>query len=343
MINPDTDVQFALDRLADVPFVERIDVCSGPTGDAGDEYPPDAYVKVRTATGEVRFCVEVKRTHVTHAIADRVVARARARNEPLLLVAAYVPAGIGERLAHADVNYVDEVGNYRLAVGHQYLAVKEGRKPARKPPGVQGTRLAGYKVMFTLLARPDYLALPVRELAAKAGVGKTAAADAVNRLIAQGLAGRGAHRQLLDPPELMDRWLAAYATYVRPRLFLGAYKTRYLEPPTLEAAIEHAAPRGRWALGGGAAADRMTHYYRGRTTVLHVEERPRRLLRDIGALAADDGPLIVLGIPGPVALEGSEPHIVHPLLVYTELYAENNERAREAARIVAERFLQGVG
>ncbi len=343
MTHPTLDLEHALDRLAELPFVEGIEV-HPQAEDAANAFQQDGYVLVHTPTGNARIYLELVRTHLTAAIADRVVARARARaGAGVLLVAPYVPPAIGETLAEADVNYVDEVGNYRLAIGENYLAMKEGRKPARRPPGVQGTRLAGYKVIFTLLARPDYLALPVRELAVKAGVGKTAAADAVNRLAAQGLVGKGAHRQVLDQRELMDRWLAGYVTYVRPRLFLGAYRTRHLDPPALEAAIEGAPPPGHWALGGGAAAQRMTRYYRGPTTVLHLESGPpQRFLREIGALRADDGDLIVLGAPGPVAFEGTEPHLAHPLLVYTELYAGHDERAREAAQLLADKFLQGV-
>lgn len=334
------DLQHMLAPLQELPFVETLEVRRQQEVREPAPHEPDAVLLIHTPTGEVLFHVTLKRTHLTHAIADAVMARVRAADDtPWLLVAPYVPPGIAGRLADAGVNYVDAVGNCRLAIGERYFALKEGKKPDRRPPALRGVRLAGYQVAFTLLAHPEYVDLTVRELADRAGVGKTAAADALNRLAAQGLVGKGPHRQLLDPRELLDRWLAGYADTVRPRLFMGAYRTPHPDPPALEAAIEQADPDQDWAFGGGAAVDRLTHYYRGPVTVLHVQEQPRQLLRDLKALEAEDGPLVILGTPGPVGLEGVHLHTAHPLLVYTELYAEGRERPREAARVLAEEFL----
>lgn len=323
-----------------MPFVDDLELRIEPDGPPG-QYRPDAKLILVTPTGRVPFYVEVKRTHLTYAIADAVTAHARKVEEaPLLLAAPYVPPGIAEQLAEAGINYVDEAGNYRVAVGERYFAERTGQKPDKRPKALQGARLAGHQVIFTLLARPEYVDLTIRELAEKANVGKTAAGDALKRLEARGLIGKRKPRRILEPRELMDRWLAGYTTYVRPRLFLGAYRTPHGDPDDLEAAIEDAAPDVEWAWGGGAAADRLTGYYRGEETVLHVDDEPDQMLRAIRALRAEDGPLRVFGVPGPVAFEGAAPRTVHPLLVYTELYASGGERARDAAREIGERYLE---
>jgi hypothetical protein len=58
------------------------------------------------------------------------------------------------------------------------------------------------------------------------------------------------------------------------------------------------------------------------------------------ALPAGDGPLVLLEAPTTLALGGPEEHVAHPLLIYTELITARDERAREAAEELRERFLQ---
>ena len=55
--------------------------------------------------------------------------------------------------------------------------------------------------------------------------------------------------------------------------------------------------------------------------------------------AQDEGNLTILRTPGIVAFEGSEPHLAHPLLVYSEMLASPEPRMREAAQEIRERFL----
>jgi len=98
-----------------------------------------------------------------------------------------------------------------------------------------------------------------------------------------------------------------------------------------------------WAWGGATAGYRLTQHYRGPTTTLHVAAPPTTMQRQLNLLPAKDGPIVVLGVPGPLGLEGPSPHIAHPLLVYTELLVEGDERALEAAAEIRTRFLGQIG
>lgn len=57
------------------------------------------------------------------------------------------------------------------------------------------------------------------------------------------------------------------------------------------------------------------------------------------ALRADDGPLILVRAPGPLAFKGAKPRTVAPLLVYTELLFAGDKRAREAAGEIERKYL----
>src|SRR5262245_1723517 len=104
--------------------------------------------------------------------------------------------------------------------------------------------------------------------------------------------------------------------------------------PTLDRRVD-------WRWGGGAAAQRLTRYYRGEKTVVHVAEAPLDLPKLLRAAPDRNGPLTILRVPGPVALKGATAHTVHPLLVYSELLADGSERAIDASERIAERFSIG--
>jgi hypothetical protein len=161
------------------------------------------------------------------------------------------------------------------------------------------------------------------------------------RLTEEGLVGTGLNgRRLLQRQIVLDRWLAGYTTVVRPRLLIGRYRTDDSDPIALERKIENTLRRDMtWGWGGGAAAMRLTHHFRGTDTVLHLAAPISDLPRRLRALPARDGPLIVIRTPGPIALEGVEAGTVHPLLVYTELLATGQSRALEAAATIWDRYL----
>ena len=53
----------------------------------------------------------------------------------------------------------------------------------------------------------------------------------------------------------------------------------------------------------------------------------------------DNGPLILLRAPGPIAFEGAAPRTVAPLLVYSELLFDGDKRRRETAVEIQRKYL----
>jgi hypothetical protein len=221
------------------------------------------------------------------------------------------------------------------------MAYVEGRTEKRTVEQRRGLRIPGYQILLAVLAEPDLLNTTARRLADVAGTGKTAAAETLRRLQDENLIGKVKGRRfLLEARVLLDRWIAGYATHVRPRLVMGTYHTRQRDPKALEQHIEEVlADEPRWGFGGGAAAARLMRHYRGEHTVVHLEKAALNLPKRLHAQRADGGTLVLLRTPGQVAYDGLEPHTVHPLLIYTELLATGEPRAREAAHAIREKHL----
>jgi hypothetical protein len=64
------------------------------------------------------------------------------------------------------------------------------------------------------------------------------------------------------------------------------------------------------------------------------------LLKRLRALPANDGPFIIYRTPSKVAFEGIAPRTVPPLLVFAELMATGDSRARETAKEIREHYLK---
>ena len=329
-----------LERVRELPFVlaaEALPLAVGLSRDLG----VDGRLRIRTPTGDVEFLVVRRRSSPTLAVLRAIAERLGALAEPCVLLAPYVGRKAAQELRQLQLNYMDSVGNCRLAIGDRYIAHVEGRRPPALPSSARGLGVAGYQVYFGLLADPALRGASVRRIAEAAGVGKTAVADALRRLEADGiLVQTRSGRRLLEPRRLTDRWLEGYAALVRPRTEIGRYRTVHGDPPSLEAAVEaQLGSDAVWGWGGTAAAARLTQYYRGRETVLHIQDPPTDLATRLKALPAEDGSLRIFKTPGTVAYEGAIPHTVHPLLVYGELLAGNDARAHKAAEELRERFL----
>jgi hypothetical protein len=292
---------------------------------------------------EREYLAEVKRTvSLGLPLVDQLGTRQKRSKRPLILLAHRVSDGIATKLREAGIAYVDLAGNCHLESPPGIYVHVEGRRlddRARIGDARANLRSGGLHVLFALVARPELAGQPVRELAAAAGAGKSTTAAVLKRLADDGLiGGTGQRRRVLRPTQLRERWLTSYAQTLRPKWIRGRFRPSARDHAELEAQLASALQGAKWAWGGTAAEQRLIGYYRGAETIVHVAEPMPELPKRIRALPDRQGPLVVMVTPIPLAFEGPEPNLPHPLLVYSELLASSDERAMRAAAELEERL-----
>lgn len=333
----DVLVSKCLEQLEALPFVRRaaLDTDSREGG-------LDGRLTITTPTGKVVLPCEIKRSHLRRESAQ-LLPPLSARHPGLIVLAPLVGRDLGDILESKGVNFVDAVGNCHVRLGDQYVSRVQGRSPEERAPEDRALRAPAYRALFAFLARPELLAASTRTVAALTDISPQTVSDLRNRLVHQGLvleAGVGRRWTPGRRKHAMDLWLAGFSSTLKASLVLGRYRAKERDPRDLEQRIESELDAlCEWRYGGGAAAMRLTKYYRGDTTLIYLRQPPSDLTSRLQLVRDTAGPLTLLHAPGSVAFEGPDPHCVHPLLVYADLLAENDERASEAATEVYERFL----
>jgi hypothetical protein len=296
------------------------------------DMPPEGIVLItfQTQSGPQRLSVHQYRSHLTNDVADHLIAQ---RSTPMLVLAPSIGAPLGAKLANASINYLDRSGNCHLAFGALYVHV-EGRTPSALPTTNKGLRAAGYQVLFSYLAQPDLLNATVRTVAAAAGVSRQPVSDMRRRLLDDEYVVETGDICRWIPQRQQDAlslWLHGYETSVRPFLTWGTYRTNDPSPQALEDRLVSALGISELRWGGSAAGFKLTGHYRGERTVVHIHTPPGDLRQRLNALSDPHGNLVLMDAFGEI---NWQPETVHPLLVYSEMLRENNERASEAAREV---------
>lgn len=350
-MKPRADLSSHLERLAELPFLEKPREIRCPGQDGAR---PDACIELTVGGRKRVLAVELKRSDPISRIAiDHWIGRMEGSKQEWILFASHIGPQLGRYLREHRINFVDRNGNCHLSIDEGHVAYIEGRKRSTPVWESHGTGRAGYKILFALLASPGLVARPVREVAAASGASKTAASSVLNRLESEGIIGATRHdRILLRPDDLLERWLNGYVDRLRPQLVFGRYETRIEDPEELDRLLKRElSTQGegcfteglktlRWAWGGTAAEHRLLHYYRGTTTIVHFDAPPETAAKRLGLAPARAGSVTFLGVPGPLAFERSERNAVHPLLIYSELLASGEERARDAASRIKDRYLK---
>lgn len=251
----------------------------------------------------------------------------------------YVEMQIGANLQKRGIAFADLAGNIHLPFPRSLIYV--AGQPDR---GNTVTLLMplNAKVVFALLARPEFLQITQRELAQKTGVSLGGISTALAQLQARGFITSSRSKQprmLLRKEQLLDEWRHEYRSRLAPKLDEQARRMA----GDVEALQSADVVTFGMQWGGEVAAQRITQFLRPITYTLYANSTTQGLPR-LAALAklrkADDGSIkIVSRFWNFDPADGEHADIVPLPLVYAELMASDDPRCQETARLIREKIL----
>lgn len=150
------------------------------------------------------------------------------------------------------------------------------------------------------------------------------------------IVGQGRDRHLVNQGRLFREWVNAYPRRLRPKLLRGRYRARHADWWKGQDLQQYNA---YW--GGEPAAARITKFLRPETVTIYTHGNLAPLIAKYELVKDARGPIEILdAFWGPyhgLALENF--NVVHPILIYADLVALEDERADEAAKLIFEEHL----
>ena len=264
-----------------------------------------------------------------------------------ILIADYINPNIAERLRHANVQFLDTVGNTFIKQPGLHIQIK-GNRPT-KDAAIAGPRkvaraftTAGLKVTYALLQQPERAELPYRQIAKIAGVTLGTVSKAIEDLKEQGyLVQRRKKRVLIRRAELFQKWIERYPATLRNKIKLGTFQA----PEAnwwKETNLENLG--GCW--GGEIAAMHYTEYLKPQIATVYL---PRDALNKLIATAHlrkanTKKDTAIVEVYEKYWFDDGEEELADPILTYADLMATHDARNLETARrLYDERIARHLG
>ncbi len=307
---------------------------------------PDGY-----ADAEIRLhdapplLAEIKKT-LRPATLGAVLASLQRLKAPGVIVTEYMTTPMAEKLKQMDIPFLDVAGNVYLRTPSTFIYVTGRKKPDKltRQKHNRAFRAAGLKVIFTLLALPDQLRAPTREIAYHAGVANGTVGNTLKDLDQLGFVYRSKTNGLVleNKDRLIDNWTEAYPRELRPQLNAQCFNT--LHPDWWKEFTYDRWQKHQMWLGGDPAAALLTKYLYPEKTTVYGRPDFKKLIPIIGQPERDEQGNFELLEPF-WNFETEELDDVHricpPLLIYADMVATGDARHLDAANLIREKFLHG--
>jgi hypothetical protein len=300
------------------------------------------------------LAVELKRSYLSHSLVNAILGRAsgashqfKPRNKSKraskrLVLARYVPANVGEEFVNAGISFADDPGNIHLRLGSEYNWTILGKREPPKLPEADRTTPATIQLLFQFAIDPKSATWTVRDLARATGIGKTKVAQLRRQFLRNRILARASEFRIT--PEIADRLVSGYSQLLRPKLLLGRYRYPDSSVDRFLARLSELAHSRQvsYALTGGPAAEAMQHFYHSSEAPLFLDLQGSGIQRALRLLPDRTGPVVLLKPFGKLVYwrEFDGRMVAPPWLVYAELLASGDPRAREAAEELRRAFLQ---
>lgn len=297
----------------------------------------DGKVDLFFDNGKEIFWVEVKkevRNHQLNLLIDL------AHQHPnFLLIAENIFPKIKEQLRKNNIAWLDIAGNIYLHTTKHHLWI-EGQKieKIRKVKVNRAFTATGAKVIYQFLINENFLNLPYREIAVKAGV----ALGNINYII-NGLKEHqflikenNKRMKLINKRELLDKWMVAYDEKLKPTLNIGNF--RFLNDDDYYQWQRWNLESNETFWGGEPAGEIITKYLKPEIFTIYTDETRNALIKKYRLVPDPNGP-IKLYKKFWKEPNTFNPITVHPILAYTDLMNTGDGRCVETAKIIYEQYI----
>lgn len=282
--------------------------------------------------GKKYYCyIEVKQELRQYQLVRIIEKRKLFKN--LIVIANNIYPQIKEELKELDIAYLETNGNFFFRNEECFFLIDTNKKvQIRKEKANRAFTKTGLKIVFHLLNDPELVNKKQREIADVAGVGLGNIPQVLNGLKETGylLSLKKGVYVWEKKEELVNRWVNAYATELRPRLVIGTYTLKE-DWKTIDLNTKETV----W--GGEPAAEILTNYLRSEKLIVYTKERKLDLIKKYKLVPREKGELEVLDM---FWSNIENTNVAPPLLIYAELIITGGKRNTETAQMIYNEYIE---
>jgi hypothetical protein len=314
-------VQIALENLKHI---------TGLQANFQNKKPLDGVLKMIIDGHKHTFTAVVKPEIRSHQLSE--VENYFHHHENLILIANRIFSKIKEELRKKEIPYLEANGNIFVKKDGLFLFVDTQKTLIiEKNKGNRAFTKTGLKVLFYLLHHKNAINLTQRELAEKAEVGLGNIPQVLEGLKETGYLIPLNHKTYVweNRITLLERWIGAYATVLRPKLVRERYtmKGNWQE-------LEFDNHKTVW--GGEPAADILTNHLRPEKFLIYTKENRMDLIKNYGLMPDKNGQVEVLNM----FWKNNDSKTAPPIVVYAELMLEGGKRNKETAEKIYNEYIE---
>ena len=305
----------------------------------GDHQGPDGRVRIMDGPRGWVFDVECKNRVDRLAMLHGAQAHLQRFTNEGMLIVPYLAPELARQCQDMGLPFLDAAGNAFLRTEGLYVLVtgqKLDKALLRIEKPMRAFDRTGLRVVFTLLAAPELMRAPYRDLAKAAGVALGTVGWILTDLREHGfLVEIEGQRRWIDRQRVVQAWTTNYPLRLRERLHVRRFAAKE------DAWWETAKPEtfgGFW--GGEVAAAKMLGNLNPKTVTVYLPEDRKAFLAKHRLRADPHGLIEVLDVFWDFPhTRGTPEGIAPPLLVHADLLTIGDPRTVEEARRIHDHYL----
>lgn len=327
-------LQLALDALKiNVQLEVAIETAQKKWKDIYVDFLLNMTLQGRTVRYDAEVKANITRTHIA-------MMQYRKKDYPhkALLVTRYVNGQMAEQLKENGIEFIDIAGNAYINEPPTYIFIK-GNRPTDfldTTPQKRAFKPTGLRVIFAFLCNPGLENKPYRKIAAAADVALGTVGWLMRELREFGylmeMGNRG--NKIVQKRILFDRWVTDYPEKLRPKQLLGRFRG---EPDWWQQkGLDHLY--AQW--GGEVGAAKLTKYLKPQAITIYTNRPYLNQLLNQNRLRKDiNGDVEIIERFWQPNEKWQYQDLVHPILIYADLIATNNQRNIETAKVIYEQYI----
>jgi len=294
----------------------------------------DAKVKLHLPDETLEFFAEIRKEVRIHQL-PRVYELAKT-NEPFLLIGGQIFPKIKEKLKDKGINWIDGAGNMYIRTKDHFLFVDHNETFHVKVERDRAFTKTGLKVVFLFLLDEEWIQKTYREIAEAANVALGTIGYVINGLKKRKylVIKDEKNYQLVRKDELIDEWIAAYETELKPKLYKGNFAFIDEEQAT---DWKNMALDDQTVWGGEAGAELLTGMLRPQILTLYTTHNKGDIMKKFRLKPDPDG---VIQVYEPFWNIEEVQETVPPLVIYADLILTGDERNFKIAKKIYGKFIQ---